>query len=523
MTRVLVLGIDAANADLIEHWSGRLPNLTRLKTDGTFVRTEGLRDFFVGSTWPSFYTGLTPANHGHHSLVQLEPGTYRYRRMADGPLLNGTPLWEQLSNAGRRVAVMDVPLSQAPASINGIQTVEWGGHDALYGFETCPPSLRAEIERRFGTHPLGPSCDGERKSADDYRAFVDKLIRGARTKGEITRWLLSEHEWEFAMQVFTEAHCAGHQAWHLHDKSHPAHPSDIVTDIGDPLRAVYEAVDSAIGAILEDISDETIVLVVSAHSMSYWYGAQFLMPQVLEALGVAVSPEPVKAPVTFRSTLRRAAVGAWMSLPDASRDVLRPLLRRAQAATPSEDPIPTLGVDTDRSLCFGVFNGQPVGGIRLNVEGREPNGQLSPGDVDQFCQALRADLMAVRDTRTGLPAFRDVVRTRDHLAGRELGALPDLLVHWSDTIPTGSTVVGSGKSARVTLESDKIGRISGSNAYGRTGEHRPEGFCIVRDANRPGRSIDRPISLLDLAPTIMAYFDETLDECDGTPIEELLT
>src|SRR5690606_30851690 len=222
---LLVLGIDAADPLLVERWSadGTMPNLARLMREGLSGRSGGLEGFCVGSTWPSFYTGVSPAGHGHHSLVQLRPGSYDYYEVAAGDVTKAPPFWEHLGAQGRRVAILDVPLTRLSPTINGVQTVEWGSHDALSGFCAHPPEPQHDIARRFGSHPLGSSCDGQRRNADDYREFVSRLTRGAKLKGEITRHVLSLERWDFAMQVFTEAHCAGHQCWHVHDPHHPAH------------------------------------------------------------------------------------------------------------------------------------------------------------------------------------------------------------------------------------------------------------------------------------------------------------
>ena len=161
--RILVLAMDGANGGQIERWAadGTLPNLARLLGRGVSGRIRGLDGFFVGSTWPSFYTGASPAAHGLHALVQLTPGTYRYSDLTLGPLTTREPFWEALSRAGKRLAILDVPLSQISERINGVQTVEWGSHDAVYGFQAFPQPLKKEILDRFGPHPLGPSCDGE--------------------------------------------------------------------------------------------------------------------------------------------------------------------------------------------------------------------------------------------------------------------------------------------------------------------------------------------------------------------------
>ncbi|MGH7633120.1 MAG: alkaline phosphatase family protein, partial [Gemmatimonadaceae bacterium] len=160
-TRLLVIGIDAASPELLDAWTadGTLPNLARLAARGLTGRTRGIEGFFVGSTWPSLYTGTSPARHGLHYQIQLVPGSYRLEDRTRGTFVEGDPFWRVLSRAGRRVAVLDVPLSRLEPDLNGVQVVEWGAHDAFFGFATTPPDLGRQIEAQAGRHPAGTSCD----------------------------------------------------------------------------------------------------------------------------------------------------------------------------------------------------------------------------------------------------------------------------------------------------------------------------------------------------------------------------
>ena len=265
-TRVLVLGIDGASPSLIQRWSedGSLPNLAALLERGCSARTHGVDGFFIGSTWPSIHTGSTPARHGFHYQTQIKPGTYAFHQPADSGLFHATPFWSALSAAGHRVAVLDAPLSPIDRALNGMQIVEWGGHDALYGFQAQPADLAATIQSRFGDHPVGSVCDRVRSSAEDYAQFVDALTQGVAAKSRMTRHFLRQGDWDLFMQVFSEAHCVGHQCWHLHDPSHPAHDAGVLDALGDPLRRVYQSIDIAIGEILDEAGDCTI-FVFSSH------------------------------------------------------------------------------------------------------------------------------------------------------------------------------------------------------------------------------------------------------------------
>ncbi len=147
-----MLGIDAASPELLERWAaeGRLPAIAALLDAGAVARTRGIEGFFIGATWPSLSTGVGPASHGIHYLAQLRPGSYSYEHVADRPERR-EPFWTTASRAGRNVAVLDVPLSRLAPDLNGIQIVEWGAHDSMYGFQTTPAGLRDEIVSTSGS------------------------------------------------------------------------------------------------------------------------------------------------------------------------------------------------------------------------------------------------------------------------------------------------------------------------------------------------------------------------------------
>lgn len=522
--KILVLAIDAANPVLLQEWAkdGSLPNLHLLMSRGLVGNTRSIDGFYIGATWPTFYTGVTPARHGFHYLVQLKPGTYDFYRPADEGVVKCEPFWKHLSRSGRRVAILDVPLSRIDPSLNGMQIVEWGSHDAVFGFQATPSQVADTVHSRFGAHPANLSCDGMRRTAAEYQAFIDGLIRGVRAKANLTKHFLSQGGWDFFMQVFTESHCVGHQCWHLHDEHHSAHDASIAGALGDPLRTVYREIDAAIGEVIADAGD-ALILVLVAHGMSYWYGANFLLRDILFRLGVA-HPLPTSANRrSVLSILSESARWAWRRLPLSIRGQLAPVRDWLARALSRGDMLPTLEADPSTSHCFPHNNGLAISGIRLNLVGREPQGILELGAVaDHFCDKLTSDLLAIVDERTGNALVRRVTRTAKLYDGEYLNHLPDLLVEWNDEVPTGSMIVSEGVSAKVKAKSPKIGIVEGVNEYGRTGEHRPNGLFIAIGPNLQPNRLDREVSILDFAPTLAKILDVDLPCVDGHPIPELV-
>jgi predicted AlkP superfamily phosphohydrolase/phosphomutase len=519
LTRLLVIGIDAASPDLLDAWiaDGTLPNLAALSKRGLVARTRGIEGFFVGSTWASLYTGTNPAQHGLHYQMQLVPGSYRLEDRAKGAFVERDPFWRVLSRAGKRVAVLDVPLSNIESDLNGVQVVEWGGHDAFFGYSTMPPELASQIETRFGRHPAGASCDAASRGANEFRELISALEEGVRRKGEWSAELLARGEWDLFMQVFTESHCAGHQCWHLHDAAHPAHDATVAAITGDPLRAVYRAIDGAIGKLV-DAAGDARVIVFAAHGMSHRYGAHFLLRDILFALGAAAPP-----PVPPRERVRNLASRVWHAFPERLRTLLRPLRERMLPDAAAHSATPSIGVNPERSFCFPLANGLAVSGIRLNLAGREPRGVLTEGEEeDRFVEQLEADLLAIVDDVSGAPLVNRVLRTRDLHAGENLDALPDLLVEWNEAVANGSSALGSGSGARVRARSPKIGTIEGTNDYGRSGEHRPGGWLVAAGPQIEHGRLDRAPSLLDLAPTFARILEVELPAVSGAAIAEIV-
>ena len=517
--RLLVLGIDAVSPTLLSHWArdGSLPAIRRLMDRGTSGSVRGIRGFFIGSTWPSFYTGLSPAGHGFYRIEQLRSGTYEFFRPLDSPLgVAGTPFWRLASDAGRRVAVLDVPLTRLDQHLNGLQIVEWGGHDAVFGFHASPPEIVDDVLSSVGPYPLPTSCDAFRRSAAHYEQFVTKLELAVGRKTQLTLDLLRREDWDLFVQVFTEAHCAGHQCWHIHDPAHPAHDPALLAAVGDPLRRVYRAIDRAVAALLEGVADAQVLL-ISPHGMAHYRGASFLLPEILARLGVTAFPAR-----GLTDRLRATAAAAWRILPENSRDALRPL--KAKFVSPAAgDALPRISADVARSMCFPIPNGEPIAGIRLNLAGREPQGMLEEGTAtDAFCEELAEDLRAIIDERSGRPLIRDVYRTDAFYTGSRREALPDLLVEWDGDLPIGTFAHAGGRGATVRATSPKIGTVSGTNAWGRTGEHVPTGTFVFVGPGVPATRLQSPVSLLDFHPTICTLMGLPDPGVDGAVIPELI-
>lgn len=494
--RVLLIGLDAADPDLLIEGieRGLLPVLAKLAEEGAWGIALSPPGFGSGAIWPSFSTGVTPARHGRYFYRQVAPGAYEATRF-DAARFGAPAIWELLSEAGRRVAVFDVPKAGLSAPLNGIDVVDWLVHGPVYKeLRTWPESVARELTERFGADPL-PQCDlpGGRNGAQ-HLELRDLFRARIRTKEEAFRHYFAQEPWDLFATVFADPHCVGHQCWHLRDEGHPLHDPEAAALVGDPVLDVYESIDAAIGRMIAEVDEETVVLVVSCTGMGPNYTGNYLLDEMLRRL---------------EGSSKTAGLDAWGRLKRRAKRTLPVGLRKRGRRLSRRVEERVAHGDRERRRCFAVPHNDIAGAVRVNLVGREPNGRVQPDELDELFQHLRADLLEVRNLDTGRPVVEDVVRTADYCEGERLADLPDFFVLWCRDAPIDR--VGS----------PKIGEIAHVHRGNRTGDHSPHSIFFARGPGvRPGRLA--PASILDLAPTIAAMAGVPFEESDGTPIPALL-
>ncbi|MFT5050391.1 MAG: putative AlkP superfamily phosphohydrolase/phosphomutase [Chlamydiales bacterium] len=488
LTRVLVVAIDAADKDLILEWAqaGLLPTFQSLFESAAWGKTSNPAGLYVGAVWPSFFTGVSPTRHRRYASQQLCPGSYENEHFRPSQV-KGEPFWNGLTRSRKRVAIIDVPKTVVSEGLNGMHVVDWLSHDGDHaGFQTWPSTLSAEIVERFGPAD-SEGCNADRTTAADFEQLRDGLNRRIERKRALSDHYLRQGDWDLFLTVFAEAHCVGHQCWHIHDSGHPRHDPRLKSIVGNPMRDVYRSIDSALGDLLATVGRETPVLVLASHGMGPHYDGSFMLEQVLRQLDHSA-----------QSRVAQRLRSAWRRLPIGFRSRLTKARERATVSFKG------------RARCFRVPNNDVYGAIRINLVGREPHGTVNPGpECEALCDELARDLLEIVHLDTGAPAVRRVLRTADLYDG-EVDHLPDLLVEWNREAPFSA------------LHSPKMGTVRDVYAKCRTGDHKAEGlFFLSAPWVDPGE-VDRPVSVMDFAPTIAELLDVDIGQVEGRSLLSLV-
>lgn len=479
---LLLITLDSCDAQLVAEWAdaGELPTFGQLFA--TCQRREVINapGFFGGTVWPSFATGLSPAGHGRFCALQASRGAYDSCKFGSSDIA-GRQFWERLSDAGRRVAVIDVPMSRPSPRLNGIQLVDFLSHDGFFHPPIAtPPELYDEIASMFG--PGGrDTCDeqwSELDSAEGAAAFTDHLLQRARIKGRLCEHYLRREHWHLFIASLNESHCVGHQFWHLHDATHPRHRRDVAAASGDPLLILYRALDEQIAALLDAAGSGAGVMVWLTHGMgSAINDYTVVLDEILCRLDTATGQ---RASGAFRNMK-----SSWYRLPGELRQ-----MRAARALKKAVIPAlrQSLLIPQRRSRrFFAIPADTSTGAVRINCIGREEAGLVARGAEYRAVLAdIAAALAEIVDPRTGVPAVLATHFPRDLYAGPHLDALPDLLVEWNH-------------DHRFTaLQSPRLGVLPIPELIGRSGEHRNRGLLL----DRANDGSARPLPVEGLASLI---------------------
>lgn len=477
--RLLFIGLDAMSPALILRWarSGELPVLARLLDRGYSADVANPAGFLSSvSLWPTFFTATQPVAHGYMAYRQIVPGTYSTR--IHGPDdVSGEPLWERLSKAGKRIAVIDIPWAQLSKDINGIHVNEWMTHDTYNGLETNPASLKDELLAKYGADVVG-QCDNGGRGPGNYALFATQLDERIARRTRFARVTLSSDNWDLFMVGLSDAHCVGHQCWHLHDRDHPRFDPAFNAARGDPVKAVYQALDRSIGDLI-DAAPGARVMVYSSHGMAACYDANPGLDDILRKFDDPVAGKPGLA---ARATpLLRRVIPARLHTPLMSL-ALKWKNRVARSDWPQRRFFP---VPSSYGGC---------GCVRFNLVGREPQGRIKPGrHLEQVRAELESKLLTLRNADSGRPVVSRVLRTEALFDAPLPMDFPDLLVEWNDETPI-TQVVSERFNEKIEIP-----------AGNRSGNHRPDGLLIVTGQGVHVERSVNPVDVTTLAPSIAAY------------------
>jgi predicted AlkP superfamily phosphohydrolase/phosphomutase len=506
-SRILIIGIDGATWSVLDPLigDGSLPNLGRLRKNGSWGGLCSTIPPISAPAWSSFMTGKRPGKHGVFHFTDLfgekEPGD-RKPQIINARSLKSSTLWDIMGHHGRKVAVINVPMTYPPRPVNGLMITGLLTPRSASVF-TYPSELSRELTDYV--IDLGRFIDkkpGQKGAFDPEAAapsltlmqeFQDMLEKRAVT----SLHLMESWPWDTFVVVFTGTDRMGHYLWPYHRPVEATDPPGI-QKLCRAVHRYYARLDDVVGELVERAGPSVNVIVMSDHGMGpkatrrvHWNNWMLQQGWLAARPGSAQTTRP----------------DGWFGRIRLPRDRIERVVRRIPGLAKGrlvrsvwKSSFATVDVKESQAYCVPVFHS--IMGIRINVEG---------AGREALRQEIMSKLMSVVDPESGEPVVEEIYRGEDYYHGPYANGSPDIIVSMKPDY----------------LCDHRLGHYSSIVTGVQLpdgGSHHPEGIFV---ANGPDvKASSEPLSgvkIEDVAPTVLYLMGLPIpSDMDGRVLTEIV-
>lgn len=408
--------------ELIAPWAeeGKLPNLARIMKDGVWGNLRSTIPYITTTAWSSFATGLNPGKHGIFDFYQHIPNSFDIYFTNSG-VRRGKTIWRRTSEAGKKVCIINVPMTYPPEPVNGviISGMDAPGTAAQF---THPSHIYQEMKDAIGEYIIDMHFDeivaNKTPKIEHYAEYLELLSTMVDNRCRATEYLMEKYPSDLLATVFVATDRSQHQFWKFMDSEHPGHSPADARILGDAIYKIYLKCDQALGRILEKMDQDTSLLIMSDHGAGPGHRV-FYVRTWLRANGLLVLKKS-----------RRGAASVWKTGFKLGKRLLPSHFKRRMKQRIGADKLlgMRLFLDVNWEKTQAYSEGV-CGNIFINLKGREPHGIVEPGDeYEALCREITANLMQTKDPKTGKNVVRRVYRKEELYSGPLAQTAPDLTV-----------------------------------------------------------------------------------------------
>ncbi|RJQ17679.1 MAG: hypothetical protein C4560_08170 [Nitrospiraceae bacterium] len=497
--KVFVLGLDGASFRVLDPLvrNGMMPNLGSITEQGARAVLRSSMPPITPAAWVSFMTGKNPGKHGVYGWLQQIRGEYECNPIDIRNFYNDT-LWGYLGSHGKKVGVINVPITYPPLEVNGFMI---SGMDTPFE-ENCsyPEGLYKELLSKIGDYRVEIKW---RHYNDKSKAeFLDDLIYCTKKRLEATLHLMERFEWDFFMSVFISMDRVQHFLWKQIENIISGNTDG---EIEKKILNYYRFMDEVIGEIRGRLDSDTSLIIMSDHGFKPCSKSVEWNRWLIENNYLCIKKNRKKYLDSIIPLLHSLGV---------NREKIRSLFKSLKL-----DKHTTMHKISSFSRDIGIIDWektkavflQPYG-LRINLKGREPEGIINSGDEYRgLVSELKGKMMALKDHESGICPVKNIYAAEEIYKGPYVDLAPDLIIDYGNN---------PYDAFSVKLESPEIFMHTTDE---RKGSHEMEGIFIGHGEAFEKIKADLPIEMVDIFPTILHIMGLPVpSDADGRVIEDMI-
>jgi len=467
-----------------------MPNLGRLIQQGVSGVLMSTIPPLTAPAWSTFLTGVNPGSHGVYEFGQYKSGSYNTVLVNSRHITHKT-LWQILSDAGKKIISVSVPLTYPPPKVNGYLISGMLTPNTNCTF-TYPPELSKEILREIKNYKIVTT--GGVFARKGLVKFVEELIDTETKRINATRYLMGKGEWDVAMVHILSVDILQHQLYpYLEGEISAGKDKERVEEF-------FRAIDKEFGRIQSALPDNCLKIVMSDHGFGpsdYTVRLNnFLIEKGLLVLKPTALSYYFLNLARFLLRFDKFHLSKWF-YKRKRRDI--------------QENIGTKMINWEKTKAF-VVNGSIYGHIYINLKGREPLGVVNPGsEYEELRDYIAAAAGEIKNPETNKPVVAKVYRREEVYSGPKIGDAPDLII-----------VPEEGYYFRSSIFQDNS-KIVTKNRIRRDlmGTHQQDGIMVFSGPFIKENTKINKANLVDIFPTILYCLGlEVPDYCEGRVLLE---
>jgi len=510
MSKVLVIGLDGGTYDILLPLMerGYLPRMKAMWQQGSWGRLASTIPPFTAAAWSTFATGQNPGQHGILSFQKQDRFHYHENIVGyvDSQQL-GYTLWDILSEAGRQVVVVNVPVSYPPRPVNGLMITGMMTPKNATSY-TFPAAVAEQLSGyRIDVEFIREGEEFRRYGLPSKASMLAEIQKVTTIRTQACLRLIGEQSWDFFMVVYTGTDRISHFFWDDLTRillTQP--PSKAESDIEKGLLTYFEALDSDIGRLVEAAGPETHVLFMSDHGFGPSPNRRFYVNVWLEQMGL----------LRPKQTRRLTDLNYWR-MRIGRNPHLKAMLRRL-LSTQTQDKLASTakggsdskGIDWAMTQAYFVPIYFYVCGIELNTLEQHREGIVAAGtDYEALREKIIQAADTVRDPFTGEKIVQQAFRRETVFAGPYVKDFPDIILVLNPDY--------------VGLQSLAGTQLVEKHVPFRPGEHRPDGIFLAYGPDIVAQPELPDLQLADVSATILYLLGVPVpDSFDGRVLSEIV-
>ena len=440
LKKVVLIGFNGLNSDLVYQWKNELHNLNRVMNHGIFGKIKSPVPPTIPLAWSCILCGKNPGHFGFWDYTYRDDYQYGQPKQVSSKVRDERVqcLYNILPAHGKKMAMINVPVTYPPPKISNGYCISSSSASDIEKQYTSPDSLIKEIKEITGEYITDVPVFAVDVREVDKKEIVKKIYKMDKQRFDLTKFFLKDKNCDLVFTVITGTGRISHLFYRYIDTNH-THK--------DAVKNHYKLCDENIGEILSLVDKNTSIIITGDYGIQRSDGRINVNEWLIQEGYMTLRSQPTQSISLLQADIDWNRTRAWAT------------------------------------GCFGQ--------VYLNVKGREPQGIVDPYEYDKVLDELGDKIKNITSEDSEKLDIK-VIRRKDIHPGEYSRFGPDLFIcfenyHWNTNDHIGFNSIYSNETHE---DPDNV-------------SHAPYSFFAITGPGVRTTGKVSNADLLDIAPTLL--------------------